>query len=304
VPGLEKYHGQDVFLTEALTVEANRAVDRAVADKRPFFLYMAHYAVHVPFAQDKRFYQKYVDAGLDPTEAMYAALVEGMDKSLGDVLANIKRHGLSDETVVLFMSDNGGLSASGRGGIRHTHNRPLSSGKGSAHEGGTRVPMIVKWPGVTSPGSSSDEQVIIEDFFPTVLEIAGVHKFQQVGQVIDGVSFVPLLKGQDALTSDRPLYWHFPNHWGPKGPGIGPSSSIRQGDWKLIYYHVDRRYELFNLAEDLGENRNLADQHPAVVTRLANQLRRHLIEVDAQMPTEKKTGRPVPLPGDGNPAGS
>ena len=300
VPGLDEYHGTDVFLTEALTLEANRAVDRAVEAEVPFFLYVAHYAVHVPFAQDKRFHQKYVDAGLDPTEAMYAALLEGMDRSLGDILANIDRHGLSENTVVLFISDNGGLSASGRGGAPHTHNRPLSSGKGSAHEGGIRVPMIVKWPGVTRPGSSCDRQVIIEDFFPTVLEIAGVDQFQQVGGVIDGVSFVPLLKGEDGFPAERALYWHFPNHWGPKGPGIGPSSTVRQGDWKLIYYHLDRRYELFNLAEDLGENQSLVDEHPAVVNRLASRLRRHLIEVDALMPIEKKTGRPVPLPGDQN----
>ena len=297
VPGLDEYHGKDVFLSEVLTVEANRAVDRAVADEVPFFLYMAHYAVHVPFAQDKRFYQKYVDAGLDPTEAMYAALVEGMDKSLGDVLANIERHGLSDDTIVLFMSDNGGLSASGRGGTPHTHNRPLSSGKGSAHEGGVRVPMIVTWPGVTGAGTSCDRQVIIEDFFPTVLEIAGVDGFQQVGGVVDGVSFVPLLKGEDGFPAERALYWHYPNHWGPKGPGIGPSSAVRQGDWKLIYYHVDRRYELFNLAEDLGESRNLVKENPAVVERLASQLRRHLVDVDALMPIEKKTGRAVALPG-------
>ncbi len=297
VPGLEAYHGKDVFLTDVLTIEANKAVDLAVADKKPFFLYMAHYAVHVPFAEDSRFYQSYVDAGLDHTEAMYAALVEGMDKSLGDILANIDRHGLADETIVLFMSDNGGLSAHGRGGTPHTHNRPLSSGKGSAHEGGVRVPMIVKWPGVTTRGTSCDRPVIIEDFFPTILEMAGVDGFRQVGGVVDGVSFVPLLKREGGLPADRALYWHYPNHWGPKGPGIGPSSAVRQGDWTLIYYHADRRYELFNLANDLGETRNLVNERPAVVERLANQLRQYLIEVDALMPTMKETGQAVPLPG-------
>lgn len=185
VPGLEAYHGKGVFLTEALTIEANKAVDQAVADGRTFFLYMAHYAVHVPFAPDERFYQKYKDAGLDDTEAMYAALVEGMDKSLGDILANIQRHGLADNTIVLFMSDNGGLSAHGRGGTPHTHNRPLSSGKGSAREGGVRVPMIVKWPGVSQPGSRSDQYVMIEDFFPTILEMAGIDQFEQIGGRID-----------------------------------------------------------------------------------------------------------------------
>jgi arylsulfatase A-like enzyme len=297
VPHLESYHGKDVFLTEALTIEANKAVDQAVADRKPFFLYLAHYAVHVPFAPDNRFYQKYVDAGLDPTEAMYAAMIEGMDKSLGDVLSNVRRHGLSQRTIVLFMSDNGGLSAHGRGGKPHTHNRPLSSGKGSAHEGGIRVPMIVRWPGVTEAGSVCERPVIIEDFFPTILEMAGVLEYEQIGGVIDGVSFVPLLRQEEGFPNDRPLFWHYPNHWGPKGPGIGPSSTIRRGDWKLIYYHAPRRYELFNLSEDLGEEHNLAGERPELVAELARQLRDYLREVDAQMPLDKETGEPVPLPG-------
>ena len=298
VPGLEAYHGKDIFLTEALTLEANKAVDRAVADHKPFFLYMAHYAVHVPFAEDKRFYQKYLDAGLDPREAMYAAMVEGMDKSLGDILDNVRRHGLADDTIVLFMSDNGGFSASSRarGGQPHTHNRPLSSGKGSAHEGGIRVPMIVKWPNVTKPASTCDQHVIIEDFFPTLLEMAGVKGFGQVGGTIDGVSFAPLLRQEDGYPRDRALYWHFPNNWGPKGPGIGSSSTVRHGDWKLIYYHADGRYELFNLAEDLSERHNLASTKPEMRRRLAKQLHDYLADVGAQMPIEKRTGKPVPLP--------
>ena len=299
VPGLDKYHGKDVFLTEALTLEANRAVDEAVASDKPFFLYMSHYAVHVPFAKDERFYQKYRDAGLDHTEAMYAAMVEGMDKSLGDILANVRRHGLTDNTVVLFMSDSGGLSASGRGGKRHTHNKPLSSGKGSAHEGGVRVPMIAHWPGVTRPGSVCSQPVIIEDFFPTILELAGVGNSQQIGGVIDGQSFVSLLRGQrDDSRDERPLIWHFPNNWGPKGPGIGPSSSIRRGAWKLIYYYDGRRFELFSVAKDIGEQHDLADAYPAMRIELADELRSYLVEVEAQFPIDSKTGQPLLVPGN------
>lgn len=255
-------------------------------------------AVHVPFAVDQRFYQEYRDGGLGHTEAMYAAMVEGMDKSLGDVLANIQRHGLTGETIVLFMSDNGGLSAHGRGGEPHTHNKPLSSGKGSAHEGGVRVPMIAYWPGVTKARSVCDQPVIIEDFFPSILEMAGVRDAQQIGGVVDGLSFVPLLQGErDKPRENRPLVWHFPNNWGPKGPGIGPSSSIRRGDWKLIYYHENQRYELFNVAEDLSEQTNLADGQPEVRDRLAAELGRYLDAVDAQMPTNRGTGEAVPYPG-------
>lgn len=307
VPHLEQYHGQDIFLTEALTREANRAVDQAIEKGKPFFLYMSHYAVHVPFAVDSRFIQRYRSEAVpsDETEAMYAAMVEGMDKSLGDIMDNLERHGVTDQTVVLFMSDNGGLSASGRGGQRHHHNQPLASGKGSAYEGGIRVPMLVKWPGVTRPKSVCRQPVIIEDFFPSILEIAGGTSSIE-GLKTDGVSFVSLLKTEltDASASkegspnQRPLFWHYPNHWGPSGPGIGPSSSVRQGSWKLIYYHADQSYELFNLHDDLGETTNLVKQHPDIRLRLANLLGDYLASVDAQMPTNSATGEVVPFPGD------
>lgn len=294
VPHLEAYHGSNVFLTEALTREANREIDRAAADRKPFFLYLAHYAVHVPYAEDRRFYQEYRDAGLDHTEAMYAALVEGMDRSLGDVLANIERHGLAQRTIVLFMSDNGGLSVHGRGGEPNTHNRPLASGKGSAFEGGLRVPMLVRWPGVAAPGSVCRQPVIVEDFFPTILEMAGAGPSRQT---VDGRSFVPLLGNPNAAQPGRALVWHYPNCWGPKGPGIGSFSAVRLGDWKLIYHHEDQRCELFDLAHDLGEEHNLADAKPQDVERLATTLGRYLASVRAVMPRVRKTGQIVPYPG-------
>ncbi|HML75315.1 MAG TPA: sulfatase [Anaerohalosphaeraceae bacterium] len=296
VPGLEKYYGQDIFLTEALTIEAIRAMDQAVDADKPFFLYMSHYAVHTPFARDRRFIQNYVDAGLDSREAMYAAMIEGMDKSLGDLMANLKRHHIENQTIILFMSDNGGLSAAGRGGVPHTHNRPLSSGKGSSHEGGVRVPMIVKWPGVTRPDSSCDKPVIIEDFFPTILEMAGAESVQQGGAKIDGVSFVPLLKNRPGFPETKALIWHFPNHWGHAGPGIDPHSAIRKGDYKLIYYHAARSFELFDIAQDIGETRNVFDSRREIAKQLADELAAFLKETQAQMPVVKGTSEPVPLP--------
>ena len=297
VPGLEAYHGQDIFLTEALTREALKAVEAAVAEKKPFFLYLAHYSVHTPIEEDRRFLQPYLDAGLDPIEAKYAALVEGMDKSLGDVMDFLGRRGLAEETAILFMSDNGGLSASSRGGIPHTHNKPLSSGKGSAHEGGIREPMVVKWPGVVRPGRVSDTPVIVEDFFPTILELAGVRAAKTV-QPVDGESIVPLLREKGLFPHNRPLFWHFPNNWGPSWPGIGPSSTVRRGDWKLIYYHADRRFELFNLAEDIGETANLAERRPDIAADLAKALTAYLKSVGAQMPLDRKTGKAVPWPSE------
>jgi arylsulfatase A-like enzyme len=299
VPGLEAYHGSGTFLTEALTLEAGRAIDRAVADDVPFFLYMSHYAVHVPFAEDPRFIEKY--RHLPPTEAMYAALIEGMDKSLGDLLDRLETLGVADDTVVLFMSDNGGLSAHGRDGEPHTHNRPLSSGKGSAHEGGIREPMIVRWPGVTAADSVCDDYVIIEDFFTSILEIAGIDGPQQVGGVVDGRSFVPMLRGESdsGAAAARALIWHYPNGWGEGGPGIGPHSTVRLGDWKLVYYHMPSaptRFELFNLAQDIGETTNLAEREPERRDDLRLRLRQHLEEASAQMPTIRDGGQPVPLP--------
>ncbi len=300
VPGLEKYHGKDINLTEALTREAIHALDSAVMIKKPFFLYMAHYAVHTPIEEDKRFIKKYMDRGMDPIEAKYASMIESMDKSLGDLMDYIERKGLADNTIILFTSDNGGLSAVARGGTPHTHNKPLNSGKGSAYEGGIREPMIVKWPGVTQPGTATDSYLIIEDFYPTVLELAGITNYKTV-QHIDGKSFVPILKGDVEGYDKRALFWHYPNNWGPTGPGIGATSTIRKGDWKLIYYHADRHFELFNIPKDIGELNNLANIEPAIRDSLARELGQYLRAVNAQMPAYKATSKRVPWPDEALP---
>ena len=166
VPGLEKYHGKDVFLSEALTIEAEKALDNARTTDKPFFLYMAHYAIHTPIRPDMRFYQKYLDKGLPPIEAAYATLIEGMDKSLGDLMDYLDKNNLTDNTVLLFMSDNGGLAAHTRAGELHRQNYPLNSGKGSAYEGGVREPMIVRWPGVVAAETKCDHYLMIERFLP------------------------------------------------------------------------------------------------------------------------------------------
>ena len=296
VPGLEKYHGEDIFLTEAITREALNVVDSAVTAQQPFFLYMAHYAVHTPIMGDDRFVQKYFEQGLDSTEAKYASMVEGMDKSLGDIMDYLEEKKIAENTIILFMSDNGGLSVHARGGEPNTHNKPLSSGKGSAHEGGIREPMLVKWPGKVPVNSMTDAQLIIEDFYPTILEMAEIDSVDTV-QEIDGKSFMHLLRGE-LRNEERPLFWHYPNEWGPSGPGIGASSTVRLGDWKLIYYHADGNMELFNLREDIGESDNLMEEQPEKAQELAGVLTDYLVEVEAQMPTFKETGEQVPYPID------
>lgn len=294
VPGLETYHGKDIFLTEAITLEAIKSMNTALQKQQPFFLYMAHYAVHTPIMGDKRFLQKYLDQGMDEKEAKYATLIEGMDKSLGDLMKFLEQKNIADNTIILFMSDNGGLSAVARGGEPHTHNWPLSSGKGSAYEGGIREPMLVKWPGVVQPNSLNENYLIIEDFFPTIIEMAKI-KDLHVPQAIDGRTFVPLLKEKKA-SKERALFWHYPNEWGPEGPGIDASSSIRKGDWKLIYYHRDERMELFNLTDDIGEKRNLVEDQPEKTKELAIALSEHLIAVEAQMPTHRNSQKKVKYP--------
>jgi arylsulfatase A-like enzyme len=297
VPGLGKYHGQNINLTEALTREAIQTLDSATQTDQPFFLYMSHYGVHAPFEEDHRFIEKY--SGIDSTEAIYASMIESMDKSLSDLLDYIQDKNIDENTIVLFTSDNGGLSAVARGGMPHTHNKPLSSGKGAAHEGGIREPMIVRWPGVTLPGSKTDACLIIEDFFPSILEMANISAYETV-QEVDGQSFTAILKDKQSPPNDRPLFWHLPNNWGPRGPGLGPSSTIRKGDWKLIYYHTDQSFELFNITDDIGESTNLEGQDVGVRTELARELGDFLRSVDAQMPTCKETGKQVPWPDEMN----
>ena len=297
---LDQYFGQDIHLTEALTLEAKREIRAAVSIKQPFFCYFAHYAPHTPIEPDERFAPHYRAAGLDDTEAAYASLIEGVDKSVGDLLDLLDELQIADETLVVFTSDNGGLSHDRRSmSPPHTHNSPLSSGKGAHHEGGIRVPLLVRWPGVTRPSSTNPTPAMIYDWFPTLLHAAEAAAVPNS----DGLNLRPLLEEQTDSAFDRPLIWHFPNFWGPlqrpgpvEGPGMGPSSTIRRGDWKLIYYHTDRRIELFNLADDLGEKTNLAETEPERTSELARELSDILKRFDSPMPVMTATGQPVPLP--------
>ena len=297
IPGLEKYWGTETFATEALTLEAIHALDKAKKYNQPFYLYMSHYAIHVPLYKDKRYYQKYKDKGMTDHEAAYATLIEGMDKSLGDLMDWLEKNGEADNTIILFMSDNGGLASepAWRDGPIHTQNYPLLSGKGSLNEGGIREPMIVSWPGTVRPASRCDKYLLIEDFYPTILEMAGVKQYNTV-QPIDGISFVPLLKENGDPSEGRSLYWNMPNNWGNDGPGINFNCAVRNGDYKLIYYYKTGAKELFNVREDIGEKNNVAASHPDIVRRLSEDLGNYLRKVDAQRPTVKATGQPCPWP--------
>lgn len=297
IPGLEKYWGTGTFATEALTQEAIKALDKAKRYNQSFFLYMSHYAVHIPVDKDVRFYQKYIDKGLDPRDAAYASLVEGMDKSLGDLMDWLEANDEADNTIVIFMSDNGGLATQSnwRAGELYSQNAPLSCGKGSLYEGGIREPMIVRWPGTVRAGSTCDKYLMIEDFYPSILEMAGIDD-EPVADNMDGVSFVPLLRGTGDPSRGRALIWNFPNIWGNEGPGINLNCAIRKGDWKLVYYYETGEKELFNISDDIGEKHNLASRHPGKVKRLSSELGEYLRSVGADRPSFKSSGIPCPWP--------
>ncbi|HRO45747.1 sulfatase [Agriterribacter sp.] len=297
VPDLEEYHGTPVFLTEALTREAIKSLNEPVSKNQPFFLHMAHYAVHAPLTADERFYRKYSNMGISKSEAEYASMIEGMDKSLGDIMDYLEYHNLEKNTIIIFMSDNGGLTfVPPRGGNAYIHNLPLRAGKGSIYEGGIRVPMLVKWPGVVKPGSKSEQYLIIEDFFPSILEMAEIKSYSTL-QEIAGKSFVPVLRNPAYNDTTRAIVWHFPNKFIMQpGPAISYVSAIRQGDWKLVYLMKEQKLELFNLKNDLGELYDLSEQYRQKTKHLAQVLTKKLKKWNAQMPTYRETNKKVLWP--------
>ncbi|WP_025765295.1 sulfatase [Dyadobacter tibetensis] len=297
VPGLEKYHGTDTFLSDAITYEALDALKKPIADRQPFFLYLSHYAVHTPIEADKRYVDRYLKLGLSPTEAAYASLIEGMDKSLGDVLSFLDQEKIAEHTLIIFMSDNGGLSLTPpRGGKEWTHNLPLKGGKGSVFEGGIREPMLVRWPEKVKAKSVANQYVIIEDFMPTILEVAGI-KNPSLPQKMDGKSFLPILEKPSYRDQQRELLWHHPNRWTVKDSlSNNWASAFRKGDWKVIYNYRSGKLALYNLKKDLSEEHDLAPAEPKQLKKLARYFTASLKAHGAQMPYFLTTGKPVPWP--------
>ncbi len=299
IPGLEKYHGQDIYLTEALAIEAVAAIEQSVKDGKPFYLNFAPYAVHAPIMANKKYLDHY--STLDAKEAAYATMIETVDHALGDLLAALDRLGIAESTVVIYSSDNGGLSAHARGESpsgtkKHTHNAPLRSGKGSAYEGGVRVPTVVRWPGVVKPGATCATPIISHDYFPTILSMAKVETPKSYVPLVDGQDLVPMLSGSGTLAA-RGLHWSQPHQWGARGPGIVPYTAIRFQQWKLIYFHPKQRFELYDLANDVGEAVDLAAKNKDTVSDLAERLDRWITSRIVRLSIDKATGRPIPLPG-------
>ena len=269
---------------------------------KPFLAYLSFYSVHGPIQTKPKLWQKYRNKAqqnphqgdrfiVDRTQSVrqiqdcpiYAGMMESMDKAVGIVLKQLKASGVADNTVIIFTSDNGGVSS---GDQFATSCLPLRGGKGRQWEGGILQPYYILAPGTTKPGSTNATPVIGTDFFPTMLELAGMPL--QPEQHVDGISLVPMLKGQ--TNPDRVLYWHYP-HYGNQGGE--PSSIIRSGDWKLIHYHECGRDELYNLAEDIGEQTDLASRQPEKAKTLRKKLNTWLKETNARMPVANPKFDPV-----------
>ena len=269
------------YLTDRLTDEAITFIDQN--REGPFFLYLSHYAVHTPIQAQADLEAKY--AGKAPeggqNNPTYAAMIESVDRSVGSVLGRITALGLTDNTVVVFYSDNGGA-------VQATSNLPLRGYKGMLFEGGIRVPLAVKWPVRITPGRVDNTPVIGIDFYPTLLEIAGAgHPTHS----IDGVSLVPILTGSGELT-ERNLYWHFPAYLeaSRRIPGpwrTTPAGAVRSGDYKLIEFFEDGLLELYDLRKDPGESMNLVDQLPEQAELLHGSLRSWREKIGADMPILK-----------------
>lgn len=257
----------------------DREGDEAVAfirrsKNQPFFLHLAHYAVHTPIQAEAEAAARYRQDGKTEANAKYAAMVESVDRSTGRILATLEELGIADQTLILFTSDNGGLDRNGS----PTDNAPLRSGKGYAYEGGIRVPFIVRWPQQIPAATTSDAPVCSIDVFPTFVNAAGVELPD--GQVIDGINLMPHFRsGMNRPIPNRNLIWHFPHY----RHAPGPYSIIRRGDWKLIKFYEGQR-ELFHLGDDLGESQNLAEAHPELVASLEADLMKELESMGAKLP--------------------
>lgn len=282
------------YLTDRLTEEALRFLD--AHHEKPFFLNLWHYAVHEPIQARKELTAKYqaklrtMPATEEPefeqehekknrvrqNRPDYAAMVESVDTGLGQILDKLKQLKIEGRTVVLFFSDNGGLSTAGS---LPTSNRPLRAGKGWLYEGGIREPLIVRWPGVTTPGGVCACPVISMDFYPTMLEIAGLRP--NPAPHVDGLSLVPLLKHPASDLHRKAIFWHYPHY---HGSGHRPSGAIRSGDFKLIEFFEDMHTELYNLKDDLSEKNDLADSQASKASELRAALHEWRQSVHASMP--------------------
>lgn len=285
----ETEYPQGQYLADFLTDKAVDFIQRHKA--HPFFLYLPHFGVHSPFQAKEELIEKYkAKPGVGGhNNPVYAAMIASVDESVGRVMAELEKQGLAENTVLIFTSDNGGVGGYVREGIKKkgdiTDNTPLRSGKGSLYEGGTRVPFIVRWPGVIPAASENGTAAIHVDLYPTFLDLAGAPAPENY--LLDGESLVPLFKDAQAGLKRDAIYQHFPGYLGAD-PGTWrttPVGLIQKGPWKLMEFFEDGRLELYNLEQDIGETQNLASEIPEKAQELRTQMVAWRKEVAAQMPT-------------------
>lgn len=278
------------YLTDRLTDEALRVIDHAARSRQPFFLLLAHHAPHTPIEAkepDIAHFQARLRPGLIHRNPVYAAMIRSLDDSVGRLLAGLETRGLHTNTVVLFASDNGGyLGTDRRQSIPVTTNAPLRSGKGTLYEGGLRVPLLVRWPGVTPPGSTCRQPVLLTDLAPTLATLAGLPA--PTDPPADGLDLSPLLRNPSRTLRRETLFFHYPHYY--HAPPSAPASALRSGPWKLIEHLEDQRLELYHLDDDPSETRDLAADHPATVSDLRQRLHAWRASVGAAMPS------PHPVP--------
>ncbi len=264
----------DRITDEAITfIEANR--------ENPFFLYLPHFAVHIPIQAKPDLVEKYQKKPVPPgtfANPYYAAMLQSLDEGVGKLIQSLKKNDLYDNTILIFTSDNGGLTVAEGPHTPATASSPLRDGKGYLSEGGIRVPLLIRWPGVTSSGQVNQTIVSTMDLYPTMQEMLAL-KMPATGQ-LDGSSLAALLRTGKA-PSRSSLFFHYPHY---SNQGGRPSGAIRQGDYKLIEYYENGRLELFNLKEDLGEQRDLTQQMPGKAAELQRKLGQWRTSVKAKMP--------------------
>lgn len=264
------------FLTDR---EGDELVKFIQNQNQKFFIHWAPYAVHTPIMGPEDLIKKYKEKKPGRQKnPVYAALVENLDQNIGKVLTELERLKLTEKTLVIFTSDNGGLIGNPSNPI--TDNRPLRSQKGYPYEGGIRVPTIVKWPGKVLAGEKSDLPIVTMDWIPTILAYLEQDPNQQG---LDGISLVSILSGEKLLSS-RDLFWHFPHY---RGSDVVPYSIVRSGDYKMIHYFDGGQDELYDLRNDLGETENLVGQLPFVAAQLKSKLENWWKETGARLPEKK-----------------
>lgn len=298
------------YLPYRLAEETNAFIEKNKDE--PFFAYLSFYEVHNPKQAPDKLIDKYKKRrekrGLNETDEfgrieqiwpgegehrkvrtvqghpVYAAMVEATDRAVGKVIQKLEEEGIRDETIVVFTSDHGGLSTSEG---HNTSNRPFRGGKGWLYEGGVRIPLIMSWPDQIEPGSVTDQPVMNTDFFPTLLDAAGLPR--RPDDHTDGVSFLPVLNGAESESFSRgePMYWHYPHYSNQGGP---PGGAIRMGPWKLVERYEDGSVELYNLERDLSESNDVASEHPERVRNMRTKLHEWYLEVDAKFLRQKGDG--------------